>query len=253
MSTFVIGDIHGGFKALVQLLAKAKVTSDDTLIFLGDLVDGWSESAQLIDYLIELSQHQSCIYVKGNHDALCEKWLKTGQIPDLSWTHHGGQATMDSYTNYSDERKAIHVQFFESMPMYHLTEKNQLFVHAGFTSMHGVDREFHQTDLFWDRTLWELALATDKKLSLDAISYPKRLKKYAEIYIGHTPTIDFESTTPMQAMNVWNLDTGAAFYGRLSCLNIDTKEFFQSDVVQNLYPNEKGRNSKKPTNTGFCD
>ena len=36
------------------------------------------------------------------------------------------------------------------------------------------------------------------------------------------------------------LDTGAAFTGRLSALNIDSKEFWQSDVLQELYPHEKG-------------
>ncbi len=46
----------------------------------------------------------------------------------------------------------------------------------------------------------------------------------------------------MSAQNVWNIDTGACFYGKLSCIDIDTKEVFQSDVVQTFYPNEKGRN-----------
>ena len=40
--TFVIGDIHGGLKALIQVLERAEVTINDTLIFLGDYVDGWS-------------------------------------------------------------------------------------------------------------------------------------------------------------------------------------------------------------------
>ena len=72
--------------------------------------------------------------------------------------------------------------------------------------------------------------------------YPKRLKLFNEIYIGHTPTIHFGSYEPMSAQNVWNIDTGACFYGKLSCIDIDTKEVFQSDVVQTFYPNEKGRN-----------
>jgi serine/threonine protein phosphatase 1 len=46
----------------------------------------------------------------------------------------------------------------------------------------------------------------------------------------------------MQACNVWNVDTGAAFLGKLSALNVETKDFWQSDIVQQLYPNEKGRN-----------
>ena len=54
--TFVIGDIHGGLRALVQVLNQLKVTEKDTLIFMGAYVDGWSESAQVIDFLIELYQ-----------------------------------------------------------------------------------------------------------------------------------------------------------------------------------------------------
>ena len=52
MRTLAIGDIHGGLKALIQILERAKVTEDDTLIFMGDYVDGWSESAQVIDLLM---------------------------------------------------------------------------------------------------------------------------------------------------------------------------------------------------------
>ena len=55
--TLVIGDIHGGLKGLVQVLERAKVTKDDTLIFLGDYVDGWSETAPLLDFLIELNKN----------------------------------------------------------------------------------------------------------------------------------------------------------------------------------------------------
>ena len=46
----------------------------------------------------------------------------------------------------------------------------------------------------------------------------------------------------MNAINVWNVDTGAAFKGKLSAIDIDTKEIFQSDNLPLLYPDEKGRN-----------
>ena len=42
---------------------------------------------------------------------------------------------------------------------------------------------------------------------------------------------------------ITNVDTGAAFTGKLSCLDIETKEFWQSDKLQTLYPDEKGRNN----------
>jgi len=47
---------------------------------------------------------------------------------------------------------------------------------------------------------------------------------------------------PMKAANVWNIDTGAAFTGKLSALDVNTKELYQSDTVTHLYPNELGRN-----------
>jgi serine/threonine protein phosphatase 1 len=46
----------------------------------------------------------------------------------------------------------------------------------------------------------------------------------------------------MHGANVWNADTGAAFTGRLSMLDIDTKAFWQSDPLPALYPGEVGRN-----------
>ena len=47
---------------------------------------------------------------------------------------------------------------------------------------------------------------------------------------------------PMQGCNVWNIDTGAAFYGKLTCFDVEDKLFWQSDPLVKLYPNEKGRN-----------
>ena len=43
-------------------------------------------------------------------------------------------------------------------------------------------------------------------------------------------------------VNVWNIDTGAAFTGKFSIIDINSKEFWQSDLVTALYPDEKGRN-----------
>lgn len=237
--TLVIGDIHGGLKALKQVLEKAKICSDDTLVFLGDYVDGWSESAQVIEFLIELDKKQTCIFIKGNHDAWCEDWLRTGNA-ESRWLIHGGQATVDSYKRIHD--KVEHLEFFERMLNYYIEEQNRLYIHAGFSSMHGPAHEMYQSNYSWDRTLWEMALTMDKRIQKDSKLYPKRLKLFHEIYIGHTPTTNYGESQPMNAINVWNIDTGAAFKGCLSVLDIDTKEFWQSEPVYNLYPDEKGRN-----------
>ena len=52
MRTLVVGDIHSGVRALEQLMDKARVSTEDHIIFLGDYVDGWSTAVETIDYLI---------------------------------------------------------------------------------------------------------------------------------------------------------------------------------------------------------
>lgn len=239
--TFVIGDMHGALRAVKQVIERIQLQPDDSLIFLGDYVDGWSESAQLIDYLLKLQHERRCVFLKGNHDAWCESWMM-GETPDPVWLANGGQETVDSYKNITPEQKAIHIDFFNRMKHYYIDDDNRLFVHAGFTSMSGPTRERFQIMLYWDRTLWEMAIATDKHIKMDERIYPKRLLLFKEIYIGHTPTTNYGVEIPMNACNVWNIDTGAAFHGRVSALDIDSKKFQQSDPVYQIYVGETGRN-----------
>jgi serine/threonine protein phosphatase 1 len=239
--TLVIGDIHGGLKAVHELFNVANVTAADKLIFLGDYVDGWSESAGVVEFMIALSKTNECIFIKGNHDAWCESWLRTGEA-DKTWLFHGGQETVNSYASLSPEQKLQHLNFLEVMPYFSIDEQNRLFIHAGFTSMHGPQNEFHNSNFSWDRTLWETALAMDKGIKKGSSLFPKRLALFTEIYIGHTPTLYYDETIPMQGSNVWNIDTGAAFMGKLSMIDIDTKQFWQSTEVFKLYPGEVGRN-----------
>lgn len=240
--TLVIGDIHGGFKALKQVFERAEVTEDDQLIFLGDYVDGWSESSQIIRFLMELSEKQACIFIKGNHDAWCEDWLSFGGSPDV-WLFNGGKSTVESYNGYSSEDLDLHLEFFQRMKNYYVDENNRLFIHAGYSSMHGPEKEVYSSNYRWDRTLWETAVAMDKKLQKSSELYPKRLLLYNEIFIGHTPTLDIGISHPVNKANVWNMDTGAAFTGALSLMDINTKEFWQSEPLPALYPEERGRNN----------
>lgn len=239
--TLVIGDIHGADRALQQVLEQVGPTENDTLIFLGDYVDGWSQSKQVIDRLISLDEKYNCIFIRGNHDTWCEAWLESGSLLD-KWLFHGGALTVQSYAGITEAEKTKHLEFFQRMRNFHVDADNNLFIHAGFSSMHGPEQEVYSSNYSWDRTLWEMALTMDKRIKKDSKLYPKRLKLFREIFIGHTPTINYDIEEPINAVNVWNVDTGAAFYGKLTVLDIATKEFWQSDVVQTLYPDEKGRN-----------
>ncbi len=240
--TFAIGDIHGAYKALHQIIEKIHPLPGDRLIFLGDYVDGWSQSAETIAYMMELEQRCTCIFLRGNHDAWCESWL-AGEPASELWLQHGGKATVASYEKLLPEARKAHLAFYRRMRQFYTDEHNRLYIHAGFASMHGPDYERYQYNYMWDRTLWEMALSLDPKLSTTDILYPKRLRLFSEIFIGHTPTINYGQFMPMHAGNVWNVDTGAGFNGRLTALDLRTKECIQSDTVQYLYPGEKGRNT----------
>ena len=239
--TLVIGDIHGGLRALHQIMDRAKVRTDDTLIFLGDYVDGWSQSPQVLDFLIDISKKQECIFIRGNHDQLLLQWLDESK-DNLQWYQHGGESTVLAYAKVDIETKQKHISFLKKLQNYYLDEQNRLFIHAGFTNLNGIEYEYFPRLFYWDRTLWETALALDTSIPRDSFLYPKRLKLYKEIYIGHTPVTKIEQTVPIQKACIWNVDTGAGFNGPLTILDIDSKAFWQSEPLKDLYFNEKGRN-----------
>ncbi|MFD0863283.1 metallophosphoesterase family protein [Sungkyunkwania multivorans] len=241
MRTLVIGDIHGGLKALEQVLERAEIAPSDTLIFLGDYVDGWSQSPQVIDYLIELNTKNRCVFIRGNHDDLCYEWL-TKKKNNPMWLQHGGKATVEAYNKVKATTIKRHIRFIEDLKNYHIDNENRLYVHAGFTNLKGPKFEYFPEMMYWDRTLWETALSMNKDLDPSNINYPERLKLFKEIYIGHTPTTRIGLDVPYNAANVWNIDSGAAYKSPLSLIDTETKQIWQSDPVHTLYPHENGRN-----------
>lgn len=232
--TYVTGDIHGACKALKQVIERAEIKKGDQLIFLGDYVDGWPESYQVIDYLIYLSKQYSCAFIRGNHDIWCASWL-AGKEADQAWLENKGVSTIKSYNGVSQLEKNIHLNFFNDLKDYYLDQENRLFVHAGFTALKGVTEEPFTYNFNNDRTLLETAFAMDQNMSPESVFYPKRLKLYTEIYIGHTPTTKYEINVPINAMNLWDMDTGASQGGRISIMDINSKKFWQSDNVEDLY------------------
>jgi serine/threonine protein phosphatase 1 len=241
MRTLVIGDIHGGLRAVHQILERAKVSTTDKLIFLGDYVDGWSQSPEVIDLLLSMKKTHQIVCIRGNHDDLLLHWLKH-KTNNPQWHKHGGEATILAYESRDPKSRALHIEFLESLENYHLDEQNRLFVHAGFTNMNGVDFEYFPELFYWDRTLWETAVALDKNMKTTELAYPKRFKLYTEIFIGHTPVSRIGKTIPIQMANVWNVDTGAAFKGPLTIMDVESKAFWQSENLDVLYATEKGRN-----------
>lgn len=265
MRTLCVGDIHGGLKALKQVLERSNYNfKEDKLIFLGDYVDGWNEVAQTIQFLIELEEKAIIkpIFIRGNHDVWCEKFLLYREAPHL-WLQQGGLASENSYVESGYLEDIKHIEFFKHLHNYYIDEENRGFVHGGFTSKRGLGHEPYESNYYWDRNLWQLALSVSKEYNdinpndFRYVHYP--FENHKEIYIGHTTTgmwlikphyLEYKIeqqpkqgriVVPMHRCNMWNLDTGGGYEGKLTIMDIDTKEFWQSDYVNTLYPNERGR------------
>jgi serine/threonine protein phosphatase 1 len=240
--TLVIGDIHGGLRALKQVLERSAYKPDkDELIFLGDLCDAWSEAFETVEYIINLSKNGTVRCIMGNHDQLLRDYFTKGK-KHAKWLKHGGKITLESYSKVDEVKTKEHLLFLETMVSYYLDSKNRLFVHGGFTNLHGVHQEWFEKMFYWDRTLWELACATAEDLAMNEPHYPVRLKLYKEVFIGHTPTLRLGKHLPMSRHNIWNLDTGGGFnQGKLTIMDVETKSFWQSDFLSELYPEEQGR------------
>jgi len=263
-----IGDIHGGLRALIQCLERCSYNpKNDKLIFLGDYSDGWPETAQLIEYLINMKlENPKIIFIKGNHDEWTKDWLIDGKSTHM-WKQQGGNATIDSYIETGFMVKNTHKDFYKSLINYYIDDENRGFVHGGFKSKEGLGHEVYYSDYYWDRDMWELAVALDnlvpKKSHPDYDQYyrpnPYRMYKHEEVFIGHSTTTfhkikphlkEYQQEAqpkngsiivPMNRCNVWNMDTGGGFEGKLSIMDINTKKYWQSDFVKNLYSKSKGR------------
>lgn len=226
MRTLAVGDIHGGFKALVQALERASFDPhNDRLISLGDVCDGWSQTRETIEYFRTLP---NLIFIRGNHDLWTQEWMETG-VAHTEHLRQGGQATLDSYREGVPES---HRRVFQSARPFYLDGNHQLFIHAGFEP--DVPLEEQDEDRFyWDRSLY-MAAAHCK----DAFYIPE----FTRVFIGHTPTLKVRrDATPIIWGNLINLDQGAGWEGRLTVMDVNSLDYWQSDRVMDLYPGESGR------------
>ena len=113
-----------------------------------------------------------------------------------------------------------HIQFLSQARLY-FVDKNRLFVHGGFDPQQPVEKTPKEIFL-WDRSLLKKA----KEFQLTDPDH--KFGIYDEVFVGHTPTLNFGKEEPQKFCNIWDLDTGAGWGARLTIMDVDTKEFWQS-------------------------
>jgi serine/threonine protein phosphatase 1 len=233
MRTLAIGDIHGCHTALTALLGQIQPSPEDYLIFLGDYIDRGPASRAVIDSLIELEKTTRCVFLRGNHEAmiLAARDETQGGYDTYKtnlWQSYGGGQMLVSYG--TDDRgdwvsgiPQSHWEFFERTERFVETETD-IFIHASADPESAMNE---QPDwlLFWEH--------------LDRLK-PHQSRK--RIICGHTP---------QRSGNIKDLgfalciDTGPAVGGWLTCLDVETGNFWQA--------NEQGQHREGEMRTGMTN
>lgn len=216
---YAIGDIHGRSDlldgAIDVILADARTAPEENrvIVHLGDYIDRGPNAAAVIDRLIdEPPDGFEIAHLIGNHEDTLIRFLDDVRFGPR-WLGFGGMATLESYrirrpsTGSNRERwetlrrsvrealPARHLAFLRSLRPWHRIG-DYLFVHAGVRPGIPIERQDPE-DLIWIR---EAFLDSDEDFG-------------ATVVHGHTPTRD-----PEFRANRINIDTGACFTGRLTCL-----------------------------------
>ena len=182
MATIAIGDIHGHYEALADLLNRLQgaVTGDDTLVFLGDYIDRGARSRECIDAILALqaSSPARVVCLRGNHedwmlrslrDHCCHSWLlgMDGVVTIRSYSEEAAALITDAmaerrhdlygegcplpYEVFFDRLPAAHRAFFEDLQTSHRT-RDCLCAHAGVNPSIRRLKDQPARDLIWGTT-----------------------------------------------------------------------------------------------------
>lgn len=252
MSTYVIGDIHGQYSALIDLLLKIKYLPDiDTLIFVGDYIDWGQDSMKTLLFLEKLSKNKNVFCLLGNHDHMMLETLNslkshTYNKYTQSWLmYNNGSKTMDSYEKLSkNDQKKIYL-FLKNLPLFKddiIINDEKYYISHAYPISH---QEINNSRLF-EKCLWERYNHFKNPL----LEY----EQYIDFNFihGHTPTASFtgQAIYPYKQNDIdysslkihkikypnntkcFCIDTGAKFLSdslqaKLCCIRLeDKKEFY---------------------------
>ncbi len=215
MSTFAIGDIHGCLTALKTLYKAVGISSDDTMIFLGDYVDRGPHSAQVIDWILERDD-RNAFALRGNHEVMMMEFCrrKAPSNPHTeNWLRYGGAETLASYEidpSRPDFEKipSRHWAFLDRTLPYHEME-NFIFVHAGLKPGIALSMQLPRA-LFWQKIVGEPQSYGDGK----TVICGHTAQRSGEIAnFGHTICIDT-----------------CAYGGQwLTCLEVESGTYWQAN------------------------
>jgi len=207
---YAIGDIHGCFNHLINLLNLVKPDLNrHKLVFVGDYLDRGPESAKVVDFIINLKKKynpENIICLMGNHERMFLDFLQ-GQEEEFFLLNGGASTAVSYWGNHwkSRERQlpAGHDYFYASLKFYYETD-DYIFVHGGLRPGLPLAAQ-KEEDLLWIRS----------EFILSDFDFGRR------VIFGHTPV-----RTPLVMPNKIGIDTGAVYGNKLTCLMLPEGKFF---------------------------
>lgn len=213
---FAIGDIHGCFDSLKELVEnKLQLKKSDKVILLGDYIDRGDKSKEVIDYIIELQEQGfDIIPLMGNHETLLLDAFENEKNTS-KWIQNGGNETLESFGLASlKDIDLKYITFFEELKYYYSLD-DFLFVHAGFN-----DNVVNPFSDFYTM-LWKCKESYNNPLLTDKT-----------IVHGHNPIRVTRCNASVESKHsVINIDTGCVYldkddFGRLTAYECNAREIF---------------------------
>ena len=199
--TIVVGDIHGCYDELMELLEKVGLTSSDRIVSVGDLITKGPKSREVLELFMTDERFSSVI---GNHDlALRRRWYGEDieMKPSQKETFKDLKAEKDRYSTY-----------FNTLPFI-IDLETHLVVHAGLRP--NVELHSQTTgDLTRIRTL-----GADRE-SEEGTPWYQVYSGEKIVLFGHWP-----GPEPKRAKQAIGLDTGCVYGHNLTAYIIETDEF----------------------------
>jgi len=206
--TFVVGDVHGCFNTLLDLVNK--LPKEANLIFVGDLCDKGLYTKEVIEFIIKNGYRS----VLGNHDMHMILNLEDAlNGKDSLWntsSRYYGSATVNSYKGASKSLVKEHISFLKSLPAFIEIDRFLITHGFGLPFYKGRDEKFKSFLMRVNRI---------NKMSYKEF-YEDGYESYDIINIfGH---ISFDEV--QVGKNYYAIDTNVKRGNKLSAISLDTLE-----------------------------
>jgi protein phosphatase len=231
----IIGDVHGCYDELVELLEKlgyevaddgsAAVHADGRkVVFLGDVVDRGPNAPAVLRLVMAMVASGSALCVPGNHE---NKLVRALRGRDVQVTH-GLAESLGQLEEETPEFRQRVLEFLDGLVSHFVLDDRWLVVaHAGM-------REEMQGRA--SAAVRAFALYGETTGETDEFGLPVRYPWATEyrgktmVVYGHTPV-----PKPEWVNNTINIDTGCVFGGALTALRYPEKELVSVPASQTYY------------------